>query len=367
MITLGIMTLTMDSEQSYINDIARHAKECQMEVFRFSPSLINPHTLMVNGRKYQPMDQSWVECECPVPTIIYDRCFYGDDDHSKQCMPIVSWLKSRQDITFLGYGLPNKLELYHSLKDTLLSSYLPVSQAVSEPAIIIQKLSSHQRVILKPVNGSQGYGIYYLKRNDRSYQVKTEKNKEIITRIFPNETKLLLWLNTLLKKHKYLLQPYLELSNNELQPFDIRVLLQKDEKGDWVERGRGVRVGSTGGILSNLSAGGSVFPFNTWLKTIPTITAEYIRQELIYILTNLPSILEQEFMPLFEIGIDIGVAKNGGLWILDMNSKPGRKVLLQTQPDVQEVLSRAPLLYGKYLSQSEETERKIYYEKTLSH
>ena len=36
---------------------------------------------------------------------------------------------------------------------------------------------------------------------------------------------------------------------------------QKDEKGDWTERGKGIRKGNTGGILSNLSAGGSVIDF----------------------------------------------------------------------------------------------------------
>ncbi|MDQ1147202.1 hypothetical protein QE429_004029 [Bacillus sp. SORGH_AS 510] len=367
MITLGIMTLTIDSEHSYITEIASHAESCQMEVFRFIPSLINPHTLMVTGKKYDTKEKSWVESQLPIPTIIYDRCFYGDDAHSKQCLPIVSWLKSREDITFLGYGLPNKLEIFHYLRDTNLSSYLPVTQAVTQPSMVVETLTSIKRVILKPINGSQGYGIYYLKRNEKSYQVKTEKNKKIITRIFPNEAKLLQWLHSLIKMHEYLLQPYLELSNDELKPFDIRVLLQKDADGVWGERGRGVRLGSTGGILSNLSAGGTVSSFNEWLATLPKIKGEFIRQECNYILTHLPPILEGKFMPLFEIGVDIGVAKNGSLWILDINSKPGRKVLLQTKPDIQEILYRAPLLYGKHLSQLEHTERKNSYETTLSH
>lgn len=361
------MTLTMESEQSYIEEMARNAESCQIEIFRFVPSFINPHTLMVTGKKYNSTEKSWVESEFPIPSFIYDRCFYGEDPHSKQCLPIVSWLKSRKDITFLGYGLPNKLELYHSLKDTPLSSYLPISQAVEDPGMVVQTLASIKRIILKPINGSQGYGIYYVKRNEKSYQVKTEKNKEIITRIFPNEIKFCQWVFSLIKKHNYLLQPYLELYNNELQPFDIRVLLQKNEHGVWGERGRGVRIGSTGGILSNLSAGGRVVPFKSWLSTLPATKSDYIRQECNYILTHLPALLEQKFMPLFEIGVDIGIAKNGSLWILDINSKPGRKVLLQTRPDIQETIYRAPLLYGKYLSQLEQTERKSTYEKTLSH
>jgi len=367
LITFGIMTLNMESENSYINEMAIRAESLGMEVFRFIPSDINPHTLFVLGRKFDSATHSWIDINAPIPAIIYDRCFYGEDEHSKQCLPIVTWLKSRNDITFLGYGLPNKLELYHALKDTPLSSYLPATQAVTEVESVLTELTRKNKIILKPINGSQGYGIYYLKKNEKTIHVKTEKQKRIISRIFPHEAKLIQWLKHLLKQRNYLLQPYLELSNKEYKPFDIRVLLQKSELGVWGEQGRGIRIGTTGGILSNLAAGGSVINFKEWLVSLPPAKAEYLRQELKYILTNLPSTLEKTFMPLFEIGVDIGIAKDGSIWILDINSKPGRKVLLSTNPEIQESLYTKPLLYGKYLSETDQSERKVYYEKTLSH
>lgn len=367
MIIFGIMTLNMDSEKAYINEIASLAESCEMEVFRFLPSDIHPHTLQVKGKKYDSKTKRWLESVLPIPPIIYDRCFYGDDEHSKQCLPIVSWLKSRNDITFLGYGLPNKLEIYKTLRSTSLASYLPDTQAISDTGFVLKELAAKQKIIIKPINGSQGYGIYYLKKNDRTIHVKTEKHKKIISRIFPNEAKLLQWLKPLIKQRDFLLQPYLELSNNEQQPLDVRVLLQKNEYGVWRELGRGIRIGSTGGILSNLNAGGTVISFSEWLTSLPPAKGEYIRQELEYILTSLPALLEKEFLPLFEIGVDIGIAKNGSIWILDINSKPGRKVLLQTRPDLKETIHLHPLLYGKYLSETAPHERKSYYEKTLSH
>lgn len=357
----------MESEQSYINEIANLAESCGMECFRFIPSKIDPLTFQVKGKKFISMTKSWVDSEFPIPAIIYDRCFYGDDEHSKQCIPIVSWLKTRADITFLGYGLPNKLELYEVLRNTVLSAYLPVTQSVTNTNIVLKELTTKKRIILKPINGSQGNGIYYLKKNEKSYHVKTEKQKNIISRIFPNETKLIQWLQSLICNRQYLLQPYLELSNDQLQPFDIRILLQKKMDGEWCELGRGLRRGNTGGILSNLSAGGSVLPYPDWSSSLPTNIREYIDQELAYILTHLPPLLENAFLPLFELGIDIGIAKNGAIWILDINSKPGRKVLLQTQPDLIDALNLAPLLYGKHLTLIDSKERKSYYEKTLSH
>jgi glutathione synthase/RimK-type ligase-like ATP-grasp enzyme len=367
LIAFGIMTVSMESEHSYITEIANHAESCGMECFRFLPSKIDPLTLKVKGKKFTSKSKSWEDCEFPIPAILYDRCFYGDDEHSKQCIPIVSWLKTRTDITFLGYGLPNKLELYDVLKNTVLAAYLPVTQVITDSNIVLTELTRKKRIVLKPINGSQGNGIYYLKKNDKSFHVKTEKQKNIISRIFPNETKLIQWLQPLILKRQYLLQPFLELSNDALQPFDIRILLQKSMDGNWDELGRGIRIGNTGGILSNLSAGGSVVPFTEWSSALPPAKKEYMSQELEYILSKLPPILENAFLPLFEIGVDIGIAKNGSIWILDVNSKPGRKVILHTQPDIKETLTLAPLLYGKHLSELDPKERKSYYEKTLSH
>ncbi|MCL6572708.1 MAG: YheC/YheD family protein [Bacillus sp. (in: Bacteria)] len=367
MISFGIMTLNLESENSYINEIASLAQPLGLEVFRFIPSEINPHTLTGIGRKYDYKAHSWSDSEFPIPKILYDRCFYGDDEQSKQCLPIVSWLKSRNDLTFLGYGLPNKLELYEILKNTVISAYLPKTLSVFDTNIVLSELSAMKKVILKPISGSQGYGIYYLKKNEKTYHVKTEKQRKNISRIFPNETKLVQWLKSLFSKRKYLLQPFLELSNNEQQPFDIRVLLQKSEQGTWGERGRGIRIGKTGGILSNLSAGGSVIPFTDWSSSLLPEKSEFIQQEIAYISSKLPPILEKAFLPLFELGIDIGIAKNGAIWILDINSKPGRKVLLHSQPDLVRTLHLAPLLYGKHLALKDQQERKNYYEKTLSH
>jgi glutathione synthase/RimK-type ligase-like ATP-grasp enzyme len=367
LLAFGIMSLNLESESDYFKEIAMLAESCGMECFRFIPSQINPHTLHVKGKKFDAKAKAWIDEEFPIPPILYDRCFYGEDDHSKQCLPIISWLKNRKDITFLGYGLPNKLDLYNVLKNTPLSPYLPPTQHASNTKLIIKELAAKKKLILKPTNGAHGYGIYSLKKNDKTYHVKTEKQKQIVSRIFPNEAKLLQWLQSIITKRQYLVQPYLELVTNEMQPFDIRVLLQKDKQGNWGELVRGIRIGNTGGIVSNLSAGGSCTAFSEWVSALPKAKAEYIMEELDYILSELPPLLENAFLPLFELGVDIGIAQNGSIWILDINSKPGRKVLLQTRPDLKDTLYLAPLIYGKYLSQADLPERKNVYEKTLFH
>jgi hypothetical protein len=57
---------------------------------------------------------------------------------------------------------------------------------------------------------------------------------------------------------------------------------------------------------------------------------------------------------------------NGSIWILDINSKPGRKTILNSQPEKKEELYTAPLHYAKFLAANKELERSTNHEKTIS-
>ncbi|MDZ5470179.1 YheC/YheD family protein [Bacillus sp. 31A1R] len=349
MLALGFMTLNLKSENSYFTELAKNAAKYQIQCFRFVPSQINPVTEKVVGEEFVEESQTWRKGEFTLPVCLYDRCFYGDDAHSKQCMAIVNWLKTRKDIQFLGYGLPNKMELYHVLSQSRLAAYIPKTIKVESSSQVIHTLEAINPLILKPINGSQGYGIYYIEKIDGNFIVRTDKKEKQISRTFETDQQLLKWLETLLQKITFLLQPYLPLTNDDEQPYDVRSLLQKNETNNWDIIGKGVRVGQKGGIISNLSAGATILPFNDWLDSASVRSKNYICEEIDYILKNLPLILEQHFLPLFELGVDIGIAKNGAIWLLDVNSKPGRKVISTIAPKKKEQLMESPLRFANVL------------------
>jgi glutathione synthase/RimK-type ligase-like ATP-grasp enzyme len=365
--TLGILTLHEKSELEYFTEIAIQAVAQGIICYRFIPSNINPISKMVTGYIFDSTTNQWKQDIFPIPNVLYDRCFYGEDVHSKQCISIVSWLKEHKDIFFLGYGLPDKYELYNVLKHSSLHPYLPPTKLISDSNMVMKELTLQQRLVLKPINGSQGNGIFYLELKGHSIYVKTFNRNQHIHKIFSDQKKFLTWIDLLLSKKGYLVQSYLELKNHLMEPFDIRILLQKEFDGSWVERGRGIRSGHPDGILSNLSAGGHISPFEKWKENLSPKLVEFLETEINDILSKIPIILEESFLPLFELGIDIGVTRNGSIWILDINSKPGRKVILATNSDIKDVLYKAPILYSKTLTSSVYNERKRYNAKTLSY
>ncbi|MGP7818980.1 YheC/YheD family endospore coat-associated protein [Niallia sp. 01092] len=342
----GIMTLSLDSESSYINGIANYCDPSAFQIFHFVPSTFDPFTEKVKGRMYNHENNTWVTGEFPIPTILYDRCFYHESSHSHQCKNIVSWLKNREDIKFIGNGLPNKLTLYDVLKESRLKAYIPRTKTLRNAEQLLAELSTAQPVIIKPINGSQGNGIYFIQKRNKEIFVKTDKKNKQVEHSFSDSEKFIAWLNGLLAKNAYLSQAYLPLYNQSKQPFDIRSLLQKKPSGKWEIVEKGIRLGEPNRIISNLSAGADVIPFRDWLKHTSFRMKNFLENEVNDILSTIPPVLEKSFPSLFELGVDIGVTANGSLWILDVNSKPGRKVILNAYPHLEEQLYKAPTLYA---------------------
>jgi len=137
--------------------------------------------------------------------------------------------------------------------------------------------------------------------------------------------------------------------NETRQPFDLRVLLQKDGNGQWQESGRGLRIGKSGSLISNLHNGGKSVPFSTWFKNYPPDKREKLLSEINQMTRKLPFALEDKFGRLFEIGLDIGVDNDGNCWLLETNAKPGHNVILNTDPTASEKIYSLPLAYCRYL------------------
>lgn len=351
MLTLGFMTLNHKTEAGYFTEIARRAKEHEIICYRFIPSKFSPLTEQIEGERFDPDKDAWVEEQFLIPSILYDRCFYGHDLHSRQCKGIVNWFKTKDKIQFLGFGLPNKLMLYEALTKSKLAPYIPRTIQARSSEQVYQLLQDKRRIILKPTDGSGGSGIYSIELYNKEFIVKTDKMIHQVSRTFKSKSTLLSWLDRILSKADYMLQPFLSLQNERNQPFDIRALLQKDQFGHWSMIGKGIRQGKEGGIVSNLNYGGIAINFEEWLANLDERKRRFIIEEIDDILTSLPTILETQFPPLFELGVDIGIAKDLSIWILDVNSKPGRKVLLETKPELKDFLYESPLLYAKFLQE----------------
>ncbi|MCM3586043.1 YheC/YheD family protein [Mesobacillus maritimus] len=366
MYSFGFISLNPELEDQYFTEVAKRAKPLEMTCYRFKPTNIHPITELISGEVFSPEEAIWKQAEFPLPEILYDRCFYTDTLTAKTSMAIVKWLKTRKDIDFIGHGLPNKWNLHQTLFASKLRPYVAETIKVSTAQQVLSFLDRYKKVILKPEIGSGGMGIVCLEKNEETIKVVIEKQHELVNSTYPTIQPFINWLHTLLNKKSYLAQRFLPLTDHENRPFDVRIFLQKNIDGSWVERGRGIRVGQQNGILSNLTVGAKPLNYQNWIDTLSNEKARFLNAELNEIVLQLPNVLEKHYPPLFELGVDIGIACDLSLWILDINSKPGRKVIVETTPLIEESLYTAPLKYGKQLANNRRKVRENHREKTLS-
>ncbi|WP_113928254.1 YheC/YheD family protein [Bacillus sp. P14.5] len=349
MTRLGILMLEPDITHPFYTGIAQTSNSHGVEVLLFSPLQIHPQTEWIQGFRFSTETECWVKDIFTIPEYIYDRTFYGDDFTSKQAKAIVQWLKNRDDLCFLGYGLPNKWTIYrHLIKRDKVSPYLPETTLIHSIPETVAKIRREKTVIIKPFDGANGMGVFEIQSKNGHFQVRTTKKQEIAVKDMDEET-LSRWLESLVSKRSFILQGQLDNRDEQDRPFDLRLLLQKNENDKWSVSCKGFRVGIPGTLLTNISAGASVISYEEWKKTLKHYNWTYIESELREILSSLPGILEEEFAPLFEIGLDIIIGRDSSVWVLDMNSKPGHKMLQLLNENEIKRLHSLPLRYCKAL------------------
>lgn len=349
MISLGILTLHLQLESSYFTNIAKRSKKYNVTVFRFHPLQWDRATNEVKGEVFDHSFQKWEQCTFPLPDFIYDRCYYA---HKRDVDEFAVVKRLKKKTQFLSMGLPNKWSVYEVMKrHHSLVQFLPKTEKVTSSEDVINKLKRDEKLVLKPIRGAHGKGIFFLSQTKlNKIIVQTHIHGQKKTGMFSKE-RFNRWLHTFNVKNNYIAQPLLQLTNDEGKPFDVRILIQKNAYGNWQETGRGIRLGKKGNLVSNIHNGGKTKAFHEWTTHVPMNEKHEVLKQLDMITSTIPPLLDKQFGPLFEIGIDVGVDQTGKCWLLEANSKPGYRTILQTlrNSDIYE----NPLRYCLYLHRFE--------------
>nr|WP_231638566.1 YheC/YheD family protein [Paenibacillus sp. JCM 10914] len=104
-------------------------------------------------------------------------------------------------------------------------------------------------------------------------------------------------------------------------------------------------------MTSNLHGGGTAYPAQPYLSAqYGEETAMKIIKTVYDVSALLPSLLEESFGRLGELGIDFGVDPTGRVWLLEVNSKPGRQAFaLAGDTRAARLAIEHPIRYARYL------------------
>ncbi len=344
---------SMQAELIYLSNIS---KKLPGQVYIFTPGSINWSSQTVRGYVFRQLSSErgfWVPQLYPLPDVVYDRI----PSRSLEAKNIIKNTKLRLfKVPYLKYFNPsflNKWKVYELLiTDPQLYPYIPETRHLT-PSNLEVMLQKYEILYLKPANGSLGKGIIKVRRDERGLLHLVAHRRGRHRSQANNAADL--WKKTRVFRgdRDYIVQQGIKMATHQGSPFDIRIIFQKNNKGEWQVGKKFVRVAAKGSSVANLSSGGRVETTKKIFKILYKSQSliEEKHQQIKNLCKNIADTLEQNSQANYgELGIDIGIDQNGFPWLIEVNSKPRKTTESEHSQAIARNTFKRPLEYAAYLA-----------------
>lgn len=340
------------SASSFCKEIVQAAKAKGVLAYIFTLNDMDQENQTVNGWTW--VNGKWVQRQLPFPDTVYNRLASRKSENKPENKSKIESFKKR-GIQYFNEHFLNKWQVHEALQGNLqIKQYLPGTQLFKGVTTVKEAISRYSQVYLKPANGSLGKGIYKISKSGNSYTCQYSTVNGVVSKSYPNFSKLYHSIAPRISKFPYLVQQGLRLVRINGNPLDFRSLVQKDSTGKWAVTSIVGRIGQDQSIVSNLARGGTIMPAgealaaaSPWSGKRPT--KAQLSQTSMLLAEGLEASMEGHFG---ELGIDLAVDTSGRIWLLEINAKPSKnddQVLSdqnKTRPSVRKLLDYALFLKG---------------------
>lgn len=302
--------------------------------FVFGEQHINWEQGTING--YFSHNNKWVTIEVPLPNVIYDRLPNRKSERNPKLIIVKDRLQKDYLIPWYNPGFFNKLDIYERLlQDSSVAVYLPETFPFTSFSMIETMLANYGQIYIKPQNGSLGLGVHqiiYDKHQDEYYCRYQDDGNVNRLRKFSSLEGLFKSVFAHQNLEKMLIQQGIHLLRNEARPVDFRIHTNKDDLGEWHVTAMAAKLAGPGSVTTHLRSGGDI---KTIEEIFPKEQCVLYTEKLTKAALLLSKALERNIEGIIgEIGFDLGIDRNGDVWLFEANSKPGRSIF--THPELQE-------------------------------
>ncbi|MFT9848325.1 YheC/YheD family endospore coat-associated protein [Aneurinibacillus sp. REN35] len=294
--------------------------------FIFTLEQVSQENDTVEGWTYR--NQQWIRRYFPLPKCIYNRIGSRRIEEKADTQERISILKEKGALFFNEQFL-DKWQIYQRL--SLLpeaASFSPYTELYKGAASLTDILQHYPYLYLKPSSGSLGRGIIRIVRTKDGYVCQYDSLNGTVTRRYATFGPMHQMLRSRIGKQPYLMQQGLHLVKLRGGIVDFRALVQKNKQGEWsITSIVGRSAPTSSSIVSNVARGGTMLSLQRTLTAVgfPPIAcktiAASVREHALLIARLFEQSIEGHYA---ELGIDLGIDKNGKVWLLEINSKPSK-------------------------------------------
>lgn len=309
--------------------------------FVFGEEHINWENGTIEGLFY--LESGWQKITVPFPNVIYDRLPNRRSEKKESNLSVKERLQKEYLIPWYNPGFFNKMDVYERLQqDSASAVYLPETHPFTSFSMIESMLADYGHVFIKPINGSLGFGIHqiifdresqayfcrYRERNGENKLRKYQTLEALFKHIFKNRS----------LSHMLVQQGIHSLRVNK-QTVDFRIHTNKDNEGNWQITAIAAKVASPGSVTTHINNGGMIKTMQEIFHS-PEQEKEAVKKLKKACLT-LSHALETYMEGIIgEIGFDMGIDRDGNVWLFEANSKPGRSIFKHPHLKAFDLLTR---------------------------
>jgi len=308
----------------------------------------------LKGYVFNEAEDSWQQRLLPFPDVIYNRIPLREDEIQPAVRQKINACRKHPRVTLFNPAFFNKWDLFEWLRlSKLTKPYIPLTRKLVSVTSLERMMRKHSYLYLKPESGKAGKGIMTIKvhaEKQLPYRLRIQENKKSTTYNCSTLHKLWSRIQKQSGNEAYIAQQGIKLASFQERRFDLRALVQKNQRGQWDITGIGARIAGASSITTHVPRGGMIEDPEKLL--INSFNEEQARKLLIKAKNAAVLIAKQieraSGQQLGEMSLDLGVDNAGNMWFFEANSKP----MKFDEPHIRQKSLERVFHYGAYLART---------------
>ncbi|MBB5355611.1 hypothetical protein HNR43_001586 [Anoxybacillus mongoliensis] len=332
-------------------------KKAKTILYFFSVYDVNFIHQKIYGTFFHEQEKTWKQRAFPLPDVLYDRGGgvlqkqIVQSDYIRQQLQAVKGIKKINPQHYF-----DKWDTHKKLQKIIdMQPYVPKAMIYKDIKTVQHMFELCDTLYLKDCHGSNGRGVVRIVKHDKQhFTYSYVKDRQLYETSVENWDTLHEALAAFFQHKKIIVQQAIDVITWNERNIDLRATVQRTPNGNLDITSYPVRVGGHRSPITSSQTGSEIYRFEYFFKTYFHYTDEQIetwKRTIDEFLLMCYKSIERVYGTFGEIGIDFAIDKQGKLWFIECNAKPGYDCMYKSYD--RETIERTffnPLAYAKHIA-----------------